>query len=237
MIAWLALCAVAAPGPAVLLDPLAATEAAERGPGPAPRRAEVLLLAGQPEAARALLPARPEDPRGLRLLADAWVAEVRAQPARAALARLEAFGGWQKHARHQRARLERRVWEKRGARLGLGFFALCLAVLGLAGARELLRLHPESVALAAAGLLAAWLARGAGPVPGLVAALLGLCWLSLGHAALSAARRIRPGPRGRLFIGTLFLFGVTGAVCAILFTVGIGPLIGALAEGAPGQSG
>lgn len=228
--ALLATAISATPAPPALLDPLGAAAAARTSTSPR-RRAETLLLTGHPEQARRALEGAPEGPRALRLLADTYVDEARASEGEGALARLEAFEGWRKHARMQGARLERQVWAKLGARIGLALFAICLAVLGLAGARELLRVHRESVLTLGLVGGACALAAGAGTTALLLTVLIGGTLLALGHAATAAGRRIRPGPRGRLFLVVLLLFGVAGAGAALVLGVGVGPLLGGLSAG------
>lgn len=225
--------------PAVLLNPAAAAQAArEPSEMGIEARAEVLLLTKDPRGARALLPAAPTEPRSLRLLADAWVDELRAPEASKALDALAVEPGWGKHAGHQRAHLDHLIWQRHGARAGLVMFAMCLAVLALGGARELLRPHPESLALLLLGLASVGLAEGAGPVVGVLTALLAACVFVLGHSAVATLRRTRPGARARLLLAVLVLLGVMGATGALGLQLGPTGILQGLAAGAtPSGSG
>jgi len=226
--------------PAVLLDPAAAAQAArEMSDSPVRTRAEILLMTKDPQGARALLPADPTHARDLRLLADAWVDELRVAEATETLDGLAAHSGWGKHARHQRAHLDHLIWQRHGARAGLVMFAMCLAVLALGGARELLRPHPESLVLLGLGLGSVALAEGAGPAVGVLTALLAACVLVLGHSAVATLRRTRPGARARLLLAVLVLLGVLGATGALGLQLGPSGILRGLAAGATpsGQGG
>ncbi|MCA9551370.1 MAG: hypothetical protein KC933_15140 [Myxococcales bacterium] len=228
---FMALAAVGAADPAVLLDPAGAAAAAEALPPL--RRAETLLLAGEPEAARAALGELSRDePRVLRLIADTWVREgdpVRAEPA---LAALEAHPRWAAHARQQRAYLELGRQDRLFARGALLAFVVCLAVLALSGARELLRFHPESAMFAVAAVAAALLVRSASPQAAPLVELAGGATFFLIHGAAAASRRTRPGPRGRLLLATLVLIGAVGAMGTLGLQVGPGGLIRLVAASA-----
>lgn len=230
---WLAATLHAAPIAPVLLDPLtAAAEVKAHSELPPLLRAEVLLWAADPEGARAVLPTPIEGPRALRLESDALIQQVRGAEAEGALTRLGAYPGWQNHVAHQRAHLETLQWRRHGARAGLMMFALSLALLALGGARELLRVHPESLALLLGGVLVLGLARGAGTVVAAYSALIVACTVTLGHAAVATLRRTRPGLRARLLIGVLLLSGILGAGAALGFQIGPASLLQALVAGA-----
>jgi hypothetical protein len=219
----LTVCTTLAPA-AVLLAPDAAVAAAAGAPPL--RRAEILLLAGRPAEARAaLVGAAADDPRALRILAESFALEVDLVGARPALAALAALPTWASPARQTEAHLARARGARAVVRGAILTFVLCLSLLALSGARELLRFHPESAVFAVAGIGAAVWSRGladqAGPAVDLAVAAV----FFLVHAAAAARRRLRPGARGRLLLITLALLGALGAGLALGLELGLDGLI------------
>ncbi len=218
-------------GPPVLTDPQGAVAAVLAGSEvPEGQGSEILLLAGLTEPARDRLPLHSEAPRIQRLIADIWVAEGRATEAHAALDALQLHPGWKKHARHQRHNLQRRGWQRRGSRMGLVMFAMCLAVVALGGARELLRLHLETLATAAACALTVGLTYGVSPQLGLLVALVGIGTVLLNHGAVATLRRTHAGTRARVLLAVLVILGVSGVIAGLGFQLGVGGLIQVLVQ-------
>ncbi len=209
---------LAAPPPPALGAPSEARRWAEAHardrPGAA---ADVLRLGGDPGAAAAIL-GRVEAPspamRWVR--ADALARAGDLWPAAAELEALaEAAPDWAPVARARAAALRDRRPRARLGELGRWLFAFAAALLGLGGARSLLRPGRES-ALLALGALGLGLGAGWGWPPLLgPAALLGAAVLVLGHAAVATVDRSAPGLRARLFLLVLFGLGSLGAALAI----------------------
>lgn len=187
-------------------------------------------MAGLPQRARDRLPQSSDDPRIQRLIADVWVAEGRAKEAEVALAGLSQHPGWQKHARHQRHNLDVRGWQRTGSRMGLVMFAMCLAVVALGGARELLRLHRETLAAAGASGAIVALTYGVSPKLGMLMSLVGICTVLLNHGAVATLRRTHAGTRARVLLAVLVVLGVSGVVAGLGFQLGVGGLIQVLVQ-------
>lgn len=215
----------------MLLDPAAARARAEAVAATDPREAaEIRLLLRDPRGALAALgeDAGSDDPRTIRLVADAHTALVHGPEGDAALDRLAEHPGWGKHSRQTRAYLRRAEWAKLGRRLGLAAFAVGLAILALGGARELLRVQPETLVVGALTAAAVGLVAASTPALAPIAAVLGLGTLALSHAATALVRRTRPGVRGRLLTATLLVLGAAGVATALVLQIGVGPLLGVL---------
>lgn len=213
--------------PPVLLAPLKARSAAREAASSRPLwAAELLLLSGDPAGARSVLDKAPpsDSPRRLRLLADIDVA-LQDRRAEAALEALATRPGWGQHAALQTGRLDRARTSETVVRLGTLLFAACLGLLVLGGARELLRVGPDTL-IAGAGLAVALLVLSSVSKPLMtVVGLVGVGGLALVHAGVSTVRRTAAGPRVRTMIAVMMLLGFLGALMAVGAEVGLARLL------------
>ena len=195
--------------------------------------AEALLLAGDPQAALPALarrspPVSGTGPRFLRLQADIRLALGDRLAASSALDALEQHAGWGAHVAARRRALDATSASRSASRYGLGLFACALAVLVLAGARELLRIRVESLVMAAAVLAALALTRYAAPAWAPLVGLVYVALLSVAHATAAARRRSEPGPRGRLLLAVVAVLAAGGVLAAAVGSAPIGRLIDGL---------
>jgi hypothetical protein len=207
--------------PPVLTTPKAALEAARAAP--ALRKAEIELLAGDPR--RALETLEHFDPsedtaqvraRKLRLELDAAMSAGDVRLADTKISALEALPGWKGHARRQRAR---RAWQslrEDALRFGTLLFAFASSIILLGAARELLRIKKTTVVFALVVLLVLVLSRSAPPPYPNALGLLAVAMLALVHGTEGAMVRVRPSPKGRLFLITTLILGVVGATLGVL---------------------
>ncbi len=213
MIAFWLSCLVASQGPPpVLLEPQAALAWAQKNPGLT--AAEIALLARQPQQALALLPPG-EGPRHLKLQAEAYAALGQRGRAEERIAQLSAIPGWRVPALVVERGLQMASFRHFIARIGLFSYAICLGVLALLGARELLRPRPETFAMLLGTALGAALAALGHPALLTLVAFLGLSATVLVHAAGAVIARAAPGPRGRLLVATVVWLGAGGVLAAI----------------------
>ncbi len=221
--AALAVCPWMPAQPALLVDPMAAYQAAMAAPKEdALAAAETLVLLGDRRSGQAALDvlrrsgADDDAPRRLRLALRALVALEDERALRRGSARLADRPGWRTTARaaHQAADgLKRRRWLER---TGLGMFAFALALLSIGGARALLGLRRASVVAAVAAVAAVVVIRSSVPRAAPLIALAGGGVLALAHAAAAAVDRTRPDPRGRLLVIALMGLGSGGLVAALI---------------------
>ncbi|MEO1337230.1 MAG: hypothetical protein AAFV29_16430 [Myxococcota bacterium] len=219
--------------PAVALDPSAARAEAVRLSASTPRMAaEMLLLANDAEGSLRVLRESPqsEDPRVLRLLADAHLGRRDGPSLRQSAQALSRFPQWRHWAQRRTAQAIALKWGRWMERVGLGLFALGLALLGIGGARALLVMRVNSVAMAAATVVAMLLmARGAPRLVPMVA-LIGSGMTALVHAASAAVDRTRPDARGRLLAVALVGLASGGLVMSIVVQISIPTLLGLIGE-------
>lgn len=187
---------------------------ARERPGPA---ADVLRLSGDPAAAAAIL-GRLDAPSPAErwVRADALARSGDLGPAAAELDALAASApDWAPVASARAVALRAARPRARLGELGRWLFAFAAALLGLGGARSLLRPRRETAVLAL-GALGLGLGAGWGwpPLVG-PATLLGAAILVLGHAAVATVERSAPGLRARLFLLVLFGLGGLGAALAV----------------------
>lgn len=213
--------------PPVLLEPAKARSVAHEATASHPLwAAEVLLLAGDPAGARAVLDRAPpsDSPRRLRLEADIGVAleDRRAEPVLAALGR---HPGWEQHAARQSGRLDDARTAENVVRLGTLLFAGCLGLLVLGGARELLRISRDTL-LAGAALAVGLLVLASVSKPLMtVIGVVGVGGLALVHAGVSTVRRTAAAPRARTMIAVMMLLGFLGALFAVGTQLGVARLL------------
>lgn len=207
-----------AAGPPVSGDPEGVQAWAKSGAVSPRVAAEALLLTQDPQGALEQLhdssDAAARHPQSLRLEVDAYRALGEFGRAERRLERLAEHRGWEGYAVKQGRRLKAERTRRRVIRIGLGLFALSLALLGWAGARELLRINRETVVLSAVLFGALMLSRSVSTGAELLVGLFGAATILLMHAAFAAVRRILPGVRGRLLFATLVLLGAGGVFVA-----------------------
>jgi hypothetical protein len=192
---------------------------AEGGSTDTSRTAEVYLLNGDDRRVRELLDAlRPEDsdPGVLRIeLAMAARAGSSTRFARAA----ESLGSrphWKGHIEAERRRMARRRVLSYVAGLGLGLYALAMAVFAWGGGQELIRVSKAELVWLLASAVAVGEAWWASPRHG-VLGLFGVAGASsLVHGLDATRRRVNPSGRARLFLVTLATLGLLGLGIATL---------------------
>lgn len=227
MHAFLFVLLAAADGPPVLSDPRGALAHASHiaDEGRRLEAADLALEGHDPRLALALIepfqPATPEEEaRKLRIEIDAYVALADTARAGERLDRLAQADGWAAHVARQRYHLKEGVTRRRIADGGLIIYALALAWLVLVGARELLRVYPETIGFGFASVLAvAAFVYGGSIVFANVCALVAMAMLALIHASAAAMRRLAPSPRWRLILLVFLILGALGAVATVLARV------------------
>ncbi len=209
-------------GPAPLASaPVAAREAALQAPAHERfRAAETLILLGDGAGATAVLGRGPEgarsEPRFLRLEIDAAALVYDEARMRAAAARLRIHQDWTVTAELAEIRAARVRVRRLVERVGLGLFALGLAVLGLNGSRALLAVRWSSAMMIGTTIISVGLVASATPRLTPVAAVLGAGFTTLTHAAAATVDRTRPDPRRRLLVVVVLLLSAVGLVMAVL---------------------
>ena len=216
--------------PPVIDQPAEARAAALAAPEQDVKRAaETLVLLGDGQRALDMLRRNRttrRDPRTTRLVAEASRAIYDVQGVRSAGERLGDEQGWSQAGR---VFAQSAGWLKQRRllqRIGLGLFALSLAVLGLSGARALLAIRGSTVVMTAATLAAVLIARQGAPRGVPVVALIGVGFLALAHAATSTVDRTRPDARGRLMAAALVVLGAFGLVLSVVARVPVEALWG-----------
>ena len=231
MLVWLALIVPAASGsgvtagtqgeetafPPVLMAPEEAQKEATLARMSEAARAELLLLARDPSQALDFAGSAKnlEDPRRLRLMADARVQLGHVTEAETLLTKLEKYPGWRKHVERQRSAMEAIGRARTTTRTGLALYALALGALALGGARELLRPYAPTAAMLALSAVALLVARLTWPPLGLAAGIAGLGATFIVHAGAATLSRLEPGPRGRLLVVVVVVLGAVGAWAAL----------------------
>lgn len=228
---------------AVLIDPAQALTEAERaaeagGAHLQLRAAETALLAGRPERTLEILERLEleiEDERTrihrARLELDALVILGRDEAARRTVERLEKNPGWENHAWRALGVIDSNAERRWIAKLFATAFALAIGALAVSAGRELLRVRKPVLISAVFAAASIGLAAIASPLIAQVVALVELAWVALMHAATSAAERITPVPRFRLFVAALLLIGLVSAAIAVLAPLPVSFYIEALARG------
>ena len=162
-----------------------------------------------------------EDPRTLRLVVEALAILRDERALRSAARRLDEHPGWRTVAAAglERARVlkERRLLE----RIGLGLFALGLAVLGMGGARALLKPRWATVWMAGCTVAAMTVLGPSNPRAGPLVGLLGAGFAVLAHAASATVDRTRPDARGRLLAVALMGLAASGLVLSVAARLGL----------------
>ena len=207
--------------PPLVGQPAAAYDAAVAAPKQdALSAAETLVLLGDVRSANAALDVMRSGsvdanaPRRARLVARALVTLRDERLLHATAEHLSAVEGWRESARavtDAAVDLKRR---RLAERVGLGLFALGLALLSMGGARALLAVRGATLQMGLAGVVAVLLTRSAVPRATAVAALLGVGFVALAHAAASAVDRTRPDARGRLLACALMGMAALGLLLA-----------------------
>ena len=206
-------------------DPYAGRrEALGAQPSEARMAAEALVLLGDGQGALDVLRRSSvdrDDPRIVRLEVDALEVLRDEHALRAAALRLKAYSGWEPWADRafgtagslKRWRLVERV--------GLGLFALALALLGIGGARSLLAVRWPSVWMALVTVAAVAVMRQGVPRAMPIVALIGVGFVAVVHAASAAVDRTRPDARGRLLTVALMLLATGGLSVSVVARVSL----------------
>ena len=218
---------------ALVVDPTGARRAALAAPKKdALWAAETLVLIGDGQGALDVLRHASVDqgsPRTIRLVADALGLLGDERALRAAAIRLQQHGAWRTRAEAATTTAVRIKRTRLVERIGLGLFALALALLGLGGARALLQLRWPTMWMAVFTLGAVLLIRSVVPRAVPLFALLGVGFATLVHAGASTADRTRPDARGRTLIVALILLGAVGLVLGTTASLSMSGLLAVIA--------
>ena len=207
--------------PALVSAPVEAFDAALAAPKQdALSAAETLVLIGDPRSAKAALdlmrrgPVAADAPRRARLVARALVTLRDERLLLSTATSLSSAEGWQANGTALVEAGEDLKRRRLAERVGLGLFALGLAVLSLGGARALIAVRSATLQMGGATVIAVLLTQSALPRGVPLVALLGSGFVVLAHAAASAVDRTRPDARGRLLACALVGIGALGLLLA-----------------------